>query len=186
MGQKRAKTIPFLVFLTQIAIGIAPANLHLESAHGPMAWCVVPANLHLESVHGAMGMVHCACKSSSRIGSWGDGHGALRLLPPVLLTLPPWRLALLEGGVVSAASYPVQACDNKKLGRRSWSFLFQTDHWPMAWCVVPANLHLESVHGRWSWCVAPVTACTPHTTALAVGPFRGQGCERSELPCPDM
>ncbi|WP_154655602.1 hypothetical protein [Segatella baroniae] len=36
MGQKRAKTIPFLVFLTQIAIGIAPANLHLESAHGAM------------------------------------------------------------------------------------------------------------------------------------------------------
>ena len=136
MGQKRAKTIPFLVFLTQIAIGIAPANLHLESAHG------------------AMVVVHCACKSSSRIGSWddgrgalrlqilisnrfmGDGRGALRLPPPVLRTLPPWRLVFLEGKVVSAASYPVQACDDKKLGRRSWSFLFQTDHWPMAWCIV--------------------------------------------------
>ena len=65
--------------------------------------------------------------------------------------------------------------------------------------------------GTCSWCIAPATACTVHTTAcsvyaiactvhatscsvhaiactppaiaLAVGPFVGQGCERSELPC---
>ena len=65
--------------------------------------------------------------------------------------------------------------------------------------------------GTCSWCIAPATACTAHTTAcsvyaiactvhatscsvhaiactppaiaLAVGPFVGQGCERSELPC---
>ena len=30
--------------------------------------------------------------------------------------------------------------------------------------------------GAWSW-------CTAHATALAVGLFRGRGCERSELPC---
>lgn len=28
------------------------------------------------------------------------------------------------------------------------------------------------------------TTYTPPATALAVGPFRGHGCERSELPCP--
>ena len=51
--------------------------------------------------------------------------------------------------------------------------------------------------GTWSWCIAPATACTvhitvcsvhaiactPYATALTVGPFVGQGCERSELPC---
>ena len=59
-----------------------------------------------KSVHGTMAMVHCACKSSSRIGSWDDGRGALLLPPPVLCTLPPWRLVLLEGRGASEASYP--------------------------------------------------------------------------------
>ena len=31
--------------------------------------------------------------------------------------------------------------------------------------------------------MAYATACTPPATALAVGPFIEQGCERSELPC---
>ena len=86
--------------------------------------------------------------------------------PPILRLQPPWRLVRLEGMVASAASYPAQALVVEELGRRPWSFY--------------PKLTFETP----SWCTVPATACTPPATALAVDPFRGHGCERSELPCP--
>ena len=41
----------------------------------------------------------------------------------------------------------------------------------------------QRVVGEWSWCIAHSTAFIAPATALAVGPFVGQGCECSELPC---
>ena len=81
--------------------------------------------------------VKCAnveCETLNPNQPLDNGHGALRLLSPVLHTpllvfhlLPPWRLVLLEGGVVSEASYPAQALRVWELGRRSWSFLHLSD-----------------------------------------------------------
>ena len=101
----------------------------------------------------------------------------------VSCALPPWRLVFLQGRGCERSELPCPGFGGGELGRRSWPFFpkhsLDDGHGALCLQIFISN----RLMGRWSWCVAPATACTLHTTALAVGPFRGRGCERSELPC---
>ncbi len=76
-----------------------------------------------------------------------------------------WRLVLLKGGVASEASYPAWPVTEKA---RLKVLVFLPPPSVLWTVVMPYCSHYRLYF-----------ACN----RMAVGPFKGWGCERSELPC---